>query len=80
MMFLSSPFLCSSLFFVTNKKREKDGCRKSCHEMVVKISLLIIELDSSTLKKKNTFFPRKKIIFFRKNKSAFSYFELKSAK
>jgi hypothetical protein len=41
MMLLFSLFLFLSSLFLINKKWEKQGCQQSCHQMDVKISLLL---------------------------------------
>ena len=51
-MFLVSLFLFLSLLFLANKKREKEGCHKNCHQMVVQISLLYKIIITHTLHSK----------------------------
>jgi len=51
-MFLVSLFLFLSLLFLTNKKREKEGCHKICHQMVVQISLFYKIIITHTLHSK----------------------------
>jgi len=58
MTFLSSLFLFLSSLFLTNKKREKQGCHHSCHQLNVQISLLYPLITLSTLYKLESYYKR----------------------